>query len=161
MDVERVRAVVTPVADDLGLELYDVVLDGATVRVLVDREGGVDLDALTTATRALSHALEEAGDDRALEVSSPGLERPLRTTAHFRGATGETVTVRARDAAGEVTRHRGVLRAAADDGIVLEIDGREVRVPVDDVVEARTVFEWGPAPKPGKQSAKHKKKVSS
>jgi len=88
-----------------------------------------------------------------LEVSSPGLERPLRTPAHFRGALGSSVSLKATGADGTNRRDRVVLVAADDDAIEVEIDGARERVVYGDIVQARTVFEWGPAPKPGKAKA--------
>src|SRR5579883_3413871 len=88
-----------PVVEPLGLELVDVERRGAVLLVTVDRPGGVDLDALTTANRAVSRALDDLDPipgRYSLEVSSPGLERRLRTPAHFTRAIGETVTVKTR-----------------------------------------------------------------
>src|SRR6476661_1187708 len=120
---ERLAAVFEPIIGDLGLELYDIDVVGSnrsrTLRVLVDRDGGVDLDAITSATEALAPVLD--GDAEVakvlpgsylLEVSSPGLERPLRTPAHVRRAVGDTVSLKSRDAHGAITRRRAVLAAA-------------------------------------------------
>ena len=95
--VERVRAVVEPVVAAADLDLYDVELAGGTLRVLVDRAGGVDLSVLGDVTRGVSEALD--ADDPlpgryTLEVSSPGLERKLRTPEHFAAALGKQVRVR-------------------------------------------------------------------
>jgi len=168
---ERLAAVLEPVVRDLGLELYDVEVGGSnrsrTLRVLVDRDGGVDLDAITSATEALAPVLD--GDAEVakvlpgsylLEVSSPGLERPLRTPAHFRRALGDTVSLKSRDAHGAITRRRAVLAAADDDGIEIDTDGAHERVAYDDIVASHTVFDWGPAPKSGK-STKGKSKSST
>ena len=163
---ERLAAILEPVVRDLGLELYDVEVGGSnrarTLRVLVDRDGGVDLEAITSATEALAPVLDQNPDVAAalpgsylLEVSSPGLERPLRTPAHFGRALGSTVSVKSRNSDGAVERRRAVLTAADDDGIEIEIDGARERVEYADIVASHTVFEWGPAPKPGK-SAKAK-----
>jgi len=161
---ERLAAVLGPVVRDLGLELYDIDVVGSnrsrTLRVLVDRDGGVDLDAITSVTEALAPVLEaDAEVAKALpgayllEVSSPGLERPLRTPAHFQRAVGNAVSLKSRDAEGAVDRRRGVLVAADDDGIEIEIEGARDRVAYEDIVASHTVFEWGPAPKPGKSKS--------
>ena len=94
---ERVADAVAPLVADLGLVLHDVEHAGTSIRVFVDRDGGVDLAALTAATRAVSHKLDELdpiGGHYTLEVSSPGLERPLRTPAHFSRAIGSEVSVK-------------------------------------------------------------------
>ena len=168
---DRLADVLAPVVATVGVSLYDVEVTSSggarTLRVLVDREGGVDLEAITAATDALSPVLDTDAVVAAalpgtylLEVSSPGLERPLRTPAHFAGALGTPISLKARSADGTSRRDRAVLVGADDDGIEVEIDGARERVAYGDIVQARTVFEWGPAPKPGKGAAP-KPKVST
>ena len=91
MDVETL---VRPVVEGAGLELYEVVFRGESgrqiLRVTVDRAGGVDLDTLGTVSEKLSRRLdlEDFGRGRyELEVSTPGIERPLKAPAHFRLAS--------------------------------------------------------------------------
>jgi ribosome maturation factor RimP len=150
---EASPTVVDTVAEVLaarGRELYDLEVSGAgrarVVRVLVTAPGGVDLDTISTASEAVSAALDAPEITRdlpgpyALEVSSPGLERPLRRVSHYRSAVGETVSVKRADQ----PRLRGILTAVDDEGITLEdASGEAHRVAFDDVVQARTVFEWG------------------
>jgi len=178
MRVEAVRAVIEPVVVSLDLEVFDITIDGRTLQLTLDRDGGVDLDALTAATQAVSAALDAAdpsGPDLgsgsySLEVSSPGLERPLRTPAHFRRAVGATVSVKVRsvddagDGSGEPARYRGALVDAGDDACTVDVDGSPVQIAYDTIAAARTVFEWGPAPKPGsggRQKKSAKKKVAT
>ncbi len=83
-----------PVIRDADLELVDVELRSGVLLVTVDKEGGVDFDALTEATRVASAALDQADPipgRYSLEVSSPGVERTLRTPRTSRVAIGETV----------------------------------------------------------------------
>jgi len=158
--VERVRATVEPLLANQSLTVYDVEHSGSTVRILIDGPDGVDLDEIAHMTRLISVALDEADPipgKYTLEVSSPGLERPLRTPDHFRGAVGELVTLKLVPTADE-RRIKGTLADADDLGVT--VDGH--RVAYDDIDKARTVFEWGPAPKPGKpakQAAKKKAQV--
>jgi ribosome maturation factor RimP len=166
--VESLAGVIEPVVASLGLELFDLEITGAgrarVLRVVVDRDGGVDLDAITAATEAISPALDALAPDAgaglagpyALEVSSPGLERPLRRPEHYRRAIGATVSVKTRDSAGAARRRRGVLVAADDHALTLESDGATERIGYPDVTQARTVFEWGPAPKPERGKAGRK-----
>jgi len=148
-DVAAVADAVEPVVRALGLELYDVEVAGSgrakVVRVLVDREGGVDLEAVGTAAEHISPVLDDESMSKvltgpyALEVSSPGLERPLRRPEHFRRAIGSTVSVKTPG-----RRVRGVLTAADDDGFVIACDDTtEERVSYTDAAQVRTVFEWG------------------
>jgi ribosome maturation factor RimP len=150
--VERVRAVVEPVVAAADLELYDVELAGAILRVLVDAAGGVDLAVLGEVTRAVSDALD--ADDPlpgryTLEVSSPGLERKLRTPAHFAAALGKKVRVRTVAGTEGERRVEGELTAADDEGVVVATPEGPRRLAYDEVERARTVFEWGPTPPPG------------
>jgi ribosome maturation factor RimP len=154
---EELLIALRPVVESVGLELVDVERRGAVLAVTVDRPGGADLDALTDANRAVSRALDELDPipgRYSLEVSSPGLERPLRTPGHFARAVGETITVKTRPQVPGERRRRGRLTAADDEGFELDeepaedaTDGGTVRVRFlySDIDRARTVFEWGPA----------------
>jgi ribosome maturation factor RimP len=148
MGVDELRAAIGPVVGALGLELVDLDLAGGgrarTLRVTIDRDGGVDLDAITAATQAISPVLDATGPTGpyALEVSSPGLERPLREPRHFHRAVGATVSIKARGPDGAVTRRRGVLVEAGEQTITVDFDGEREQLAYDDVTQARTVFEW-------------------
>ena len=146
---DRVRDVVGAPLETSGLELIDVEHTGALLRVTVDRPGGVDLDAISDASRLVSEALDRTDvvpGRYVLEISSPGVERPLRTPAHFRRFVGTRVAVRTRpDTEGE-RRVEGELEAADDEGVM--VAGR--RLAYDEIERARTVFVWEPAAKPGK-----------
>ena len=159
---DRVRDAVEPWLVEHDLELFDVEHAGGILRILVNRQGGVDLDAVAKATRAISGILDEIDPlpgRYTLEVSTPGLERPLRTPAHFAGAVGTKITVKLRS--GEERRVAGTLATADDDGIILTTEaGDERRIAYHDIEKAKTVFEWGPAPKPGKNTSRTKKRAA-
>jgi ribosome maturation factor RimP len=164
MDEELLIAL-QPVVESVGLELVDVERRGGVLLVTVDRSGGVDLEALTDANRALSRALDEIDPipgRYSLEVSSPGLERPLRRPAHFARAVGEMITVKTRPQVPGDRRRSGRLVAADDEGFDLAPEAAEggaedpeaavgpVRLAYSDIDRARTLFEWGPATAPGR-----------
>ncbi len=188
---ERVRDIVEPLLASRSLELVDVELVGGQLRIIVDRDGGIDLDALSLATRVVSRALDEHDpipDRYTLEVSSPGLERPLRTAVQFARAVGAQVSIKTFPGVEGERRVRGLLLGADDDGITVRLDNeidneidkaidkeidkeiadeiaeevdddtghdpdaparRERRLRYREIERARTVFEWGPAPRPG------------
>lgn len=156
---ERVADLVAPVVERLGLSLYDVDQPGGTLRVMLDREGGIDMDSLAEATRQISRVLDESeplAGSYTLEVSSPGLERPLRTVEHFAAAVGDQVKVKLHPSVDGPRRADGTLLAAdpAARTVTLQtVDGART-VSVDDVTKAHTVFEWSPPPKPGKGPGK-------
>jgi ribosome maturation factor RimP len=159
---DRVRHLVDPVLADLGLEIYDIEQLAGTLRITVDRAGGIDLESLALATRVVSRELDQADPipgRYTLEVSSPGLERVLRTAEHFQRAIGSEVAVRTHPRDGAPRRLTGVLTAAEDDAIVVTVPDAvaseagdaapgEHRVRYDDIDRCRTVFRWGAAPKP-------------
>jgi len=150
---ERVADAVAPVLDEQGLLLHDLEHSGTSIRVVIDRDGGLDVDALAAATRAISRLLDELDPidgHYTLEVSSPGLERPLRTPAHFARAVGADVSVKTRPGIDGERRVEGTVQAADDDGFTLALaDGGTRCIRYDEVEKARTTFAWGPAPKPG------------
>jgi ribosome maturation factor RimP len=139
---ERVKDIVLPILTTHEVDLYDVDVQGPLVRVVVDRSGGVDLEVLSAVTRAVSRALDDAdpiGHRYTLEVTSPGLERQLRTPEQFARAVGEVVRVKTKaDVEGE-RRVEGVLSAADAERITVG----ERTLGYHDIERARTVFEWG------------------
>jgi ribosome maturation factor RimP len=148
--VERIRALVAPLLADLGLQLYDLEHAGGVLRLTVERPGGVDLEAIALATRVVSRELDHADPipgRYTLEVTSPGLERHLRTPAHFQAAVGSVVAVRTQPGVDGERRVNGTLAEADDEGItVTERDSGEARrLRYAEVERARTVFEWGSA----------------
>jgi ribosome maturation factor RimP len=152
---DLVRALVEPLAAEAGADVYDITLAGGKLVVALTRTGGIDLETLTSVSRQLNVALDEQdpiSGSYTLEVTSPGLERNLRTAEHFAGAIGDEVTIRTNpDVEGE-RRVRGTLRAADDRTITVELDdGGERTLDISDVERARTVFTWGSSDKPGGQ----------
>jgi ribosome maturation factor RimP len=150
---DDVRALVDSVLSSEGLELFDLEHKPGLLRVTVRGPNGVDVDRLGQLSQRLSRLLDERDPipgRYTLEVTSPGLERPLRTPDHFRGAIGELVSVRTTgDPAAEGDRRiQGTLEAADDRGIV--VAGKAI--DYEHIDRARTVFEWGGQPKPGKSS---------
>ncbi len=152
--VDRLHELVAPVLTDLDLDLYDLEWAGGVVRVVVDRPGGVDLEAIAQATRLISRELDHEDPVPGryqLEVTSPGLERVLRTPGHFQGAIGADVKVRTHAHVEGERRVEGLLVAADEDGITITTtDDGDQRVAYPDIERARTVFVWASTPKPGK-----------
>lgn len=147
----RVEELVEPVVEASGLELWEVSFGKqrgrSVLRVVVDREGGVDLDTISEVSERLSRRLDLEGfsGDRAysLEVSSPGVERSLREPRHFRRSVGERVKVKTAVLVEGRRVVEGALVSADAEAIVVASDGGELRVPYADVASARTVFRWG------------------
>ncbi|MDQ3738816.1 MAG: ribosome maturation factor RimP [Actinomycetota bacterium] len=165
--VDRVRRLVAPITDDLGLDLYDIEQRGGTLRVTVDTApgstAGVTLDTIALVTRLVSRELDH--DDPVpgrytLEVTSPGVERSLRTPAHFQREVGKVINVRLADESGTDRRLEGVLVSADDSTIVVRLEGEDGRtIDYDQIDRARTVFVWGPSPKPGSPKSQKRKEM--
>lgn len=162
-----------PVLNELDLNLYDVEVVSASqgpriLRVLVDRPGGVDLEAITAATQALSVILDSPTETLepiiagryTLEVSSPGLERPLRRIEHWEGARGKTVTVKFRHE-GVAQRAKGTVISLNDTSVTLDVKGCEQEILFSEITGARTVFEWGSEPRLATKNRKPKSKKKS
>ena len=105
-EIDRMHALVDPIASDLALDVYDIERRGATIRITLDTspgsEGGITSTRLSLATRLISRELDHddpIAGQYTLEVTSPGLERQLRTPAHFQREVGKTISVRLRDPA--------------------------------------------------------------
>jgi ribosome maturation factor RimP len=158
-EIDRVRSLVEPIASDLGLDVYDVERRGGTIRITLDSDtganGGITLDEIALATRLISRELDH--DDPipghyTLEVTSPGIERPLRTPDHFRREVGKRVTVRLHDSVHDERRIEGILVGADDTAVtVRQATGDERSLAYASIDKARTVVDWTPKPKPGKQ----------
>jgi ribosome maturation factor RimP len=149
---DELRPLVERVVESMGLELVELVLKGPrgkqTLRVDIDRAGlpGVGLEDCRRVSRTLSDALDEADPvptKYVLEVSSPGADRPIRTTDDIRRNTGRRVAVEAKDEkTGETLTYRGKLVGQDGDCVVLDADGTgEIRISLDTFIEARQELE--------------------
>ena len=136
---------VEPVVNGMGYELVDVQASngGRLLRLFIDKPGGVGLEDCAAVSRQLSRVFEVEGIDyERLEVSSPGLDRPLRKGADFARFAGQKAEVRMRtpDATGR-RKYVGVLRGAAEGRVNLELEGRLVALALDDLERAKLVPE--------------------
>ncbi|HWG75075.1 MAG TPA: hypothetical protein VG184_13580 [Acidimicrobiales bacterium] len=159
---ESIRDLAGPLVAAAGHELWDVEVAGGIVRILVDRPAGpgagpgIDLDSLAAASHAISAALDER-DDLApggryhLEVSSPGVERRLRTPQQYRCFVGSEVSVKLVAPVAGSRRLRGVLVDAADTGIRVlvpaggTVAAAETQLTYDQIERTHTVLVWGPS----------------
>jgi len=137
------EAVVAPVVAGMGYELVDVQASnrGRLLRMFIDKPGGVGVDDCAAVSRQLSRVLEVEGIEyERLEVSSPGLDRPLRKAADFARFSGHKAEVRMRtpDANGR-RRFVGILRGTEAGRVSMELDGHAVALALEDIERARLV----------------------
>ena len=178
VDLARIREAIAPVLSAHGISLVDLAWlteqGGWVLRVTIEREGsierggGVTLDDCADVSREVS-ALLDADDPIAphynLEVSSPGVDRPLRTEAELARFVGQTAKVKLSRPAPDGQRLlRGALAEAPAGRVAVIVDGKRVEVAFADVAQANLVFELAAQPKKGKAAtrepgAPHAKKV--
>ena len=136
---------VEPAVSGLGYELVDVQQSsgGGVLRLFIDKPGGITVEDCATVSRHLGRVLAVEGIDyERLEVSSPGLDRPLRKGADFARFAGQKAEMRMRtpDASGR-RRFVGVLRGLNGGRVEIELDGRTVALELADMERARLVPE--------------------
>jgi ribosome maturation factor RimP len=137
--------VVEPVVAGMGYELVDLQASsgGRLLRLFIDKPGGIGLEDCAAVSRQLSRVLEVEGVDYdRLEVSSPGLDRPLRKASDFERFAGQKAEVRMRrkDESGQ-RRFVGVLKGVADGRVSLELDGKVVALALEEMERAKLVPE--------------------
>ncbi len=176
-DLDAIRAIVEPIAQNCGAELVAVEWKtdgrGFVLRVLVDKAGSaekraqtqesaVDLEVCANISRAFSAVLDTASPDPvpghySLEVGSPGVERDLRTEHDYVRFAGQKAKLRLSSPLDGQRVLTGVLGGLVDGQVTLaaeHADAKPRTFPLSKVVSARLVFEFGPAPKPGKKNRK-------
>jgi len=158
MDLE---SMVEPVVKTAGMELVELTFrregGGKILRVTVDREQGLDLDTISEISRKISRRLDAEGFDPgpySLEVSSPGVERPLRRPEDFAKRIGQKVKVKTTEEVDGSRVHVGALTGADEQGVTVATEAGERRLEHEGIASARTVFEWGPRQKQKKRSGK-------
>lgn len=147
--------VITSVVVAAGFDLEDVVVRAAgerrAVRIVIDSDDGVDLDAAADLSRAISAALDEQGDEilggqaYTLEVTSPGVGSPLTAPRHFRRAARRRLTLTRRDGTVQSVR----MARMHDDGILVLTEGKDpgpLIIPLAEIARATVDIEFAPPP---------------
>jgi ribosome maturation factor RimP len=130
----------------LGYELLGVELNqsihGSVLRVYIDKEGGIVVDDCVAVSRQLSGVLDVEDPIKGhydLEVSSPGLDRPLFTVEQYKKFIGETIKLRLYEKYDNRKRFSGILKAVNDEEVVIDCDNEEYKVPFRLIERARLV----------------------
>ena len=147
--VNEVEMLLRPITRAMGLETVDVQVAGeaqrTVLRVLVDRpDGGITVEECAKVNEALGRQLDLYDffpDAYTLEVSSPGLDRPLRTDEEFRRFAGRRTEIVATEPVGGQRRFRGMLLGVVGDAVVLQVEQRQVQIPRAQIQQARLVVE--------------------
>ncbi len=129
----------------VGVELSSRAKTGVLLRVYIDKEGGVDVEDCARVSRQLSAVLDVedpiAGRYR-LEVSSPGLDRPLFEKAHFERFAGHRIKLVLSAPLEGQRNFKGVLRGVEDDEVILDLEDEQLVVPIGDIAAARLIPEF-------------------
>jgi ribosome maturation factor RimP len=173
IDRDRVQAVLEPVARAHGAEVVDFEWKsepgGWVLRIFVEKlgssesnlsteEAGVGLELCAGIARDLSPALDVASfiDHRYhLEVSTPGIERNLRHARDYTRFAGKKAKLRLKAGVGGQKVVIGILGAVSASSVLVDLGSKSHDIPFEDIASGHLVFEFGPAPKPGKRRHDH------
>lgn len=145
---EKIARIVTPEIEAKGAELVEVALKGTKrnyILVLyVDKVGGVTIDDCTEISRKLLQKTELddlLGNNYRLEVSSPGMDRPLKTKRDFERNMGRFLEIKFQDERGS-HKIKGDLKKIDHDAITISNDKGEILIPLNSILEARQSVQW-------------------
>jgi len=141
--LSKIEGIITPIVEGFGYELVDTIIAGsgnATIlRVFVDNEGGITIDEISKLSTKISQALDIADiipHKYFLEVSSPGLDRPLRTVRDFKRAISEDVRIVLEDG----TTYEGKLLDANTERLIVLCDSEEKELPFKNIAVGKIVY---------------------
>jgi len=149
--VTRVWELATPVAEGEGMEIIDIEFrregsrGGKVLRLYLDKEGGLNVDDLGRVSRRLSDLLDDCDvvdGAYTLEVSSPGINRPLKRPEHFARFIGKRVRVKTRDMISGRRSFLGILQEVLADKITLRQEGTQYVIPFSMIEKSNYEHDW-------------------
>ncbi len=145
----RLEQLIEPAISALNYELVGVeyLSQGrhSTLRIFIDHEDGVDVDACAEVSHQVSALLDVEDPitgEYTLEVSSPGLDRPLFKLKHYQAVVGEVISLRLRMPEDGRRKFKGPLKSVDEHQLVIEVDGQEYVLGFDNVEKANLVPQW-------------------
>jgi len=146
---KQLQAIIEPAVTALGYELVGIELlsqgKHSVLRVYIDHEEGISVDDCADVSHQVSAVLDVEDPITGLytlEVSSPGLDRPLFTEAHYQRYTGQQAEIRLRSPLEGRRKFKGRLQSVQDGQVVIEVDGVEYSLSLDNIEKANLVHEW-------------------
>lgn len=146
---QRLAGILGPLIEDLGYELWHLELVGGgssrVLRVYIDSPDGIEMTDCETVSRELSanlDVIDPIPGEYSLEVSSPGMDRPLVTQAHFQRFVGRRASVRTYAPIDGRRRFEGAILGLENEELRLGVDGEEIIVPRSAIAKARLVPEF-------------------
>jgi len=151
---KELEKLVRPLVESFGCELWGLDFtpfkESALLRVFIDKDSGVTLDDCSDISNQLSATLDVEDPIKLpyrLEVSSPGIERPLMSAAHYQRYEGEIVKIRLKWPLEGQRNFTGSIESADENKVVLDVDGDNVEIPFDAIGRGRLVMVEGGSPK--------------
>lgn len=145
--VSRVSEIAVPLCDSDGLELvyieYQREPQGITLRIYIDKPGGISLQDCSHVTRQLRDLLDihlNVPDNYRLEVSSPGLNRPLGKLSDFDRFKGQKAKIKIRQPIDGQKKFTGILAGVVQETVAIELSDRIVEIPYQDITRARLII---------------------
>jgi ribosome maturation factor RimP len=149
LSVQKLNELLQPLVEDLGYEFvgleYNSNPKSAMLRIYIDRQDGVgveDCETVSRETAALLDVKDPIRNQYNLEVSSPGLDRPLFTPAHYREFTGREVQISLFAPQDGRRNFKGPILNAGSDSVAIEQDGSEVTLDYDNIAKAKLVPDY-------------------
>lgn len=136
----NIRKVLSPEVSSMGFELLDIDFSGGSLKLTIDKPGGVSLEDCVSVNRRTSLLLDTSDPIKRsyrLEVSSPGLNRRLKTTHDFEYFNGRIAKILTKEAT-----IKGIIKGLVGDTVLLDTDGAEVSINMKDIIKANLEFDF-------------------
>ena len=148
MSIGPLKEIIKPVLDEMGIELVDLQILGSggrtILRVFIDQQDGITLDQCTLASREIADILDRKDPIKnrfTLEVSSPGLDRPLKTKRDFERNLKKLVKVKYKNG-DKSSRVKGIIVKVDDLALILEREQEEITISLDNIELAKLIIEF-------------------
>ena len=146
----KVQSLLEKIINDLGYDLYDVVYEKEGkdyyLRIIIDKEDGIDINDSEKVNNAINDILDEADlikDQYFLEVSSPGVERTLRKDKHYLSQIGNEILIKLYKPIEKKKEIQGILEEYLEDEIVIRTDDKQTyNINKKDIAIAKTIYNW-------------------
>lgn len=146
----KVQSLLEKIINDLGYDLYDVVYEKEGkdyyLRIIIDKEEGIDINDCEKVNNAINDILDEADlikDQYFLEVSSPGVERTLRKDKHYLSQIGNEILIKLYKPIEKKKEIQGILEEYLEDEIVIRTDDKQTyNINKKDIAVAKTIYNW-------------------
>jgi ribosome maturation factor RimP len=147
LSLEEIKKLAESQARPFGATIYDVEFAADILRILVDRDGGIDIDSIGELSTLISASLDQSeamsSEKYILEVSSPGVERRLRTPEHFAAQLGNRITMKLKRPLEGQRRYEGIVDEVSENSVVISVaDSKKLTLDLADLDTAKVVVDW-------------------